>query len=373
MSKNEAAESAPEVEQSEDLLVSLHTTQGVKVRTLFETLTPLLVEGTILFNKDGMHIKGMNVNSFAEVSITQSNNTEIARYIYDAEEEEIIIGVSFEILHGCLSSIGPHDSCRFELTRQSMDASRPYLKLFVYNRDLNYDFYSAIYLLMIEHSEIESPMKRFSKVVSIPSSLFLKVLRFSQKRGDNLQVYTRNVVDEETKKISQYICFRTLGDDAELLFTQKFSSDGKTEVLKKELYSLKYLLLISKATNLSSTVEIYLEKDDILALKYRIGTIGSAIFAISPHMDEAEDVPMINMNGTKRGQDELPKPTISEFKRPVRRKKRLKSTKISKPGNTLFGGTSSGEPGPATERVKASSTKRKALEQPMLEFRDSTD
>ena len=317
-----------DTETNDKLLVSLHTTQGVKVRTLFETLTPLLVEGSMVFNKEGLFIKGSNVNSFAEVSITQSRNTEIAQYFYDSDQKEIVIGVSFEILHGCLSSIGPHDSCRFELTQESLDASRPYLKLYVYNRDLNYDFYSAIYLLMIEHSEVESPMKRFDKVVSIPSSLFLKVLRFSQKRGDNLQVYTRNMIDEETKKTNQYICFRTMGDDAELLFTQKFASDGIKEVLKKELYSLKYFLLISKATNLSSTVEIYLQTDDILALKYRIGTIGSAIFAISPHMDDAEDVPELHKEGVRTKSKDSKVPTISEFKRPARRKKRARTKQI---------------------------------------------
>ena len=313
--------------KKQEVIVSLHTTQAVKIRCLFETLTPLLVEGTLLFDEKGMTIKGSNVISFAEIQIKQSKNTEISRYVYRSEKDRIVVGVSFEIVHACLSAIGPHDSMRFELTRKGLDAMRPYLSIYVYNNDLQYEYRSDVYLLMIEHNEIESPMKRFAKVVSIPSSLFLKVLRFSQKRGEAIQIFTRNLaveVDGKEKK-NQYICFRTVGDEAELMFKQKFSGVGEVEVLKKELYSLKYLLLISKATNLSSTVEIYLQTDDILALKYRIGTVGSAIFAIAPQVETAEDVPNLTPEPKIESKDKE-KPTVSKFKRPVKRKKRATVT-----------------------------------------------
>ena len=300
----------------------------MKIRCLFETLTPLLVEGTLIFDAQGMAIKGANVIAFAEISIRQSKNTEISRYLYKSEKKEIVVGVNFETLHSCLSSIGPHDSMRFELTRNGLDAMRPYLSVYVYNNDLHYEYKSDVYLLMIERTEIDSPLKRFSKVVSIPSSLFLKVLRFSQKRGEAIQIFTRN--REVEGKIEQYLCFRTIGDEAQVLFRQKFSSQGSAEILKLELYSLKYLLLISKATNLSATVELYLEKDDLLALKYRIGTIGSAIFAISPQVDEAEDVPML-VEEPKQQPSSQETPRLSSFKRPVRRKRRatVKQSTIS--------------------------------------------
>ena len=314
----------------DEVVVSLRTTQAVKIRCLFETLTPLLVEGTLLFDKDGMQIKGSNVISFAEINIKKKETSEISQYIYKSSLQRIVVGVSFEIVHACLSAIGPHDSMRFELTRKGLDNFRPYLTIYVYNNDLNYEYSSHIYLLMIKHEELESPLKRFEKVVSIQSSLFLKVLRFSQKRGSAIQIYTRNLITEE-KKIHQFICFRTMGDEAELMFKQKFAGEGTKEILKKELYSLKYLLLISKATNLSNTVEIYLQENDILALKYRIGTVGSAIFAIAPQVEEAEDCPVLQTKVENKENVKMKFPTVSKFQRPIKRKKRA-SVK-SRPAN----------------------------------------
>lgn len=324
------ARSSQPVEHASDVLVSLRSTQAVKLRCLFETLTPLLVEGTMCFDDAGLSIKGANVLSFAEVSIRRGKNSEISDYIFNSKSK-IIVGVSFEIVHSCLSAIGPHDSCRFEITRTGLECSRPYMSLYVYNHDLKYEYRSNVYLLLIEHTEIESPLKRFSKVVSLPSSLFLKVLRFSMKRGEHLQVYTRTRETEEGKK-EQFICFRTLGDEAELLFTQKFSGVGTTEILKKELYSLKYLLLISKATNLSATVELYLQKDDILAVKYRIGTIGSAVFALAPQVEEADDCPQMTDAKEATPEPSTPQPVASGFKRPVKRKKRATAKPVAKKG-----------------------------------------
>ena len=94
------------------------------------------------------------------------------------------------------------------------------------------------------------------------------------------------------------------------------------------MYSLRYLLLISKATNLSSTVELYLQPNDILAIKYRIGTVGSAVFALAPQVEEAEECPQLLCHSNPNLNINLPK--ASKYKRPVRRKKRVKTKLIEK-------------------------------------------
>ena len=47
-------------------------------------------------------------------------------------------------------------------------------------------------------------------------------------------------------------------------------------------YSLKYLILFTKATNLSSSVELYLKNDYPLILKYSIANLGSIKLALAP-------------------------------------------------------------------------------------------
>jgi hypothetical protein len=42
-------------------LVHMRTTESVKLRTTFETLNPILVEGSVEFTKAGMIVRGVNL------------------------------------------------------------------------------------------------------------------------------------------------------------------------------------------------------------------------------------------------------------------------------------------------------------------------
>ena len=62
-------------------MISLSTSQAVKLRTLFESLVPLLSEGTLVFSKEGMRVKGSSIQAYASVFI--DGNSEI-EYVYDS-------------------------------------------------------------------------------------------------------------------------------------------------------------------------------------------------------------------------------------------------------------------------------------------------
>ena len=46
-------------------------------------------------------------------------------------------------------------------------------------------------------------------------------------------------------------------------------------------YSLKYINLFTKSTNLCNTIELYLKKDYPLIMKYNVGTIGEIRFCLA--------------------------------------------------------------------------------------------
>ena len=51
-------------------------------------------------------------------------------------------------------------------------------------------------------------------------------------------------------------------------------------------FSLKYINLFTKSTNLSNTLEIYLKKDFPLMLKYNVANLGDIMFCLAPTMDD---------------------------------------------------------------------------------------
>ena len=305
----------------ENPLCRFTTSQGVKLRCLFETLSPLLVEGGIEFSKDGVRIKGASKLAFASVTIPADQDTSLSTYFFSPYlKKSIQVGVAFDSLSSSLSATGPHDAVEFLVLESELnDSKRPSISVRVFNSELGYSYSFKVYLLMIQQPETPKIEKVFQKVVSLPSSQLQKSLRCALKRGAEAQIYTR-----VSKKGENFIFLRTEGTEASMNHSQSFQDKNKQECLKKEKYSLKYLLLLSKATNLSSCVSIFLcANDDMIYLSYRVGTVGKVLFGLKSIGEDAKDCPLPSfIDGKKVTFEKKSSMKRQTLKRPVRRKRK---------------------------------------------------
>lgn len=305
-------------------IISLKTNQANKIRTLFEICDVVLSEGPLVFSSKGMQFTGSNYVVLADAYIfSESQDVD---YVYTMEEEQTYLGVNFKIINDALSCVTPNDTVVFYADNKTLKDVRPYFEIRIINPN-NYAFVTRVNLLLLETNVMECPSDNYKTVVSMSSPSFLKVLRFLQKKGEYVQIYTRKTTEvndnnESVKYMNLFI--RTCGDDTHAMFSERLqlvTNENEEECLKRDKYSIKCLHLIAKGSNLSSQVELYLRPKSILAVKYRIGTIGSVIFCLSPSVDEAEDCPLSNHTQTSKGvlASIVPKQT---FKRPVRKRKK---------------------------------------------------
>lgn len=292
------------------------TSQGVKLRTLFETLTPLLVEGNLVFNASGIRINGSSKIAFADISIPKGCDSSLSNYQYDYESPEISVGISFEGISSSLSATGPHDSVSIIVLRSDLKhQERPNISLRIFNNELGYSYNFQLYLLLLETTKFNAPKETFSKCISLPSSQLQKTLRCAMKRGTFVQFYTRFIKDQN------YLFISTDGNEARMTHAQIFNDNGnRSNCDKYDLYSLKYLLLIGKATNLSNCVQIFLRSDLPIFLKYRVGTIGTATFALAPIEKKSKVCHIPNQLFGK--EIKSVRQSTFVYKRPVRRKRK---------------------------------------------------
>lgn len=272
------------MEDPDQCLVHLRTSESVKARLLMEALQPILMEGSICFDKKGMHIRGLNRLLLVDTSIFGDR---IDEYFYNRPNvEQTKVFVSFATLHSCLSSVSSDESLVIQLTKESMEASIPYINVFLVSAGAQSAIFSfRVTLLALSEDSFEIPDSNFERAVCIPSQSFQRVLRCCEKRGSDIQILTR------TSDGVHSIIFATNGDDADLVIGMNFEAECDQTCLKKDRYLLKYLLLVAKATALSSFVTLYLKPDYVLAVKYHIGTIGEATFCLAPMFEKAEALP----------------------------------------------------------------------------------
>jgi len=304
-------------------MIKFKTRAGVRLRTFSETISPLLVEGTVDFNNEEVRARGSSQIAYCDGRFFGCEEDTI-EYIYNWPTESYSIGISFETLHSCLSAVSPNDIVTILITEENQNNARPSVTIIIENVDLGYSYEDSIYLLLLETQELDdgNKTKQFDKLVSMSSSLLLRVLRNAAKRSDSVQIYTRKTSDG-----GERIYFRSNGDDASLLFSLEFDNKPGEEIkecLKKDVYSLKFLLLITKSTNLSNAVGLYLGDQQYLAINYKIGVKSNVLFCLAPQVDRADACPRGRLEKTKVEK----KTAAAVFKRPVKRRKKRVAPKI---------------------------------------------
>jgi len=147
------------------------------------------------------------------------------------------------------------------------------------NGDIKQSKIQKLRLIEPEQEELEIPNLTFSSVINLPSSDFQKIVRDLANISDKLEI----------KSVGNELIFRCVGQYAKaeirrtetensMQFIQKQNSNN---VIQGE-FSLKNLVYFIKCTNLCNQIEIYLENNRPLIVKYNVASLGEIKLCLAP-------------------------------------------------------------------------------------------
>ena len=123
------------------------------------------------------------------------------------------------------------------------------------------------------------PDVKFSSIINLPSSDFQKIIR-------DLAVISEKL---EIKSVGNELIFKCSGQFASAEI-HRAESDGSMGFIKRQdsnkitqgEFSLKNLGYFIKCTNLCSQIEVYLENNLPLVVKYDVATLGDIKLCLAP-------------------------------------------------------------------------------------------
>jgi proliferating cell nuclear antigen len=138
---------------------------------------------------------------------------------------------------------------------------------------------SSVYrlnLLDLKHDNLSIPSADFTSVVTLPSNDFQKICRDMHYIAENIDI----------TKVQNKLILKCKGDfcDQETVITDVNADVDKetgTDIIQG-VFSLKYLCMFTKCTNLSNTVEIYMKNDYPLIVKYTVASMGNIKLCVCP-------------------------------------------------------------------------------------------
>jgi proliferating cell nuclear antigen len=262
---------------SENNVLTIKTVQIAPFRTLMTALKDILLETNITFKSDGIRIINMDKSHtmLAHLFLAAENFEH-----YECKKDKIVVGVNMFHLFKLINSIDNDDTLTIYIENSDYhDGIVSFLGLKFENGDIKQCKTQKLRLIEPDSDEFEEPNVHFSSVINLPSSDFQKIIRDLSCISERLEI----------KSVGNELIFRCEGQFATAEVKREESSGGMEFIEKQDAskiiqgeFSLKNLGYFIKCTNLCSQIEMYLENDLPLVVKYYVASLGTIKLCLSP-------------------------------------------------------------------------------------------
>ena len=259
-------------------ILTIQTVQITPFRTLMTALKDILIETNIIFEKRGIKICSMDkshtilVHLFLDASKFEK---------FECEKNKIIICVNMSQLFKVINTIDNDDTLTIYIEEDDYhDGIVQNLCLKFENSTIKQFKTQKLRLLDPDPEELNIPSVQYSYIINLPSTDFQKIIRDLNGLSDKVEI----------SSVGSELIFKAIGLFAEAEI-RRTESDGTLEFLHKEKtknnivqgeFSLKNLIYFIKCTNLCNQIEMYLENNKPLIIKYNVASLGELKLCLAP-------------------------------------------------------------------------------------------
>jgi proliferating cell nuclear antigen len=261
-------------------ILTIQTVQIAPFRTLMTALKDILLETNLIFTKEGMKIINMDKSHTILAHLfLDAHNFEV----YNCKKDKIIIGVNMFHLFKLINTIDNNDTLTIYIEENDYNEGIvQFLGLKFENGDIKQHKIQKLRLIEPDIEELNVPDVKFSSVLNLPSSDFQKIVRDLSCISDKIEI--KSIATNDGVEL----IFKCVGAFATAEI-RRSESDGNMEFIHKQEtnkiiqgeFSLKNLGYFIKCTNLCNQIEMYLENDMPLVVKYNVASLGEIKLALA--------------------------------------------------------------------------------------------
>ena len=258
-------------------VLTIKTVQIAPFRILMTALKDILLETNITFTKQGIKIINMDKSHtiLAHMQLHAENFES-----YECKKDKILIGVNMFHMFKVINTIDNDDTLTIYIEEEDYcDGIVTYLGLKFENGDIRQCKTQKLRLIEPESEELEIPEVKFSSIINLPSSDFQKIVRDLSALSDKLEI----------KSVGNELIFKCSGSFASAEIRRSETGGSLEYKLKPDKaniiqgnFSLKNLSYFIKCTNLCQQIELYLENNLPLIVKYHIASLGTIKLCLAP-------------------------------------------------------------------------------------------
>tara|TARA_B100001142_G_scaffold228561_1_gene226660 strand:- start:1243 stop:2055 length:813 start_codon:yes stop_codon:yes gene_type:complete len=262
-------------------ILTIQTVQIAPFRTLMTALKDILLETNITFSSEGIKIINMDKSHTILVHLfLNAQNFEF----YECLQDKIIIGVNMFHLFKLINTIDNDDTLSIYIdSADYTDGIVKFLGLKFENGDIKQQKIQKLRLIEPDTDELEVPDVKFSSILNLPATDFQKIIRDLACISDKIEIKS------VATSIGAELIFKCTGGFAQAEIRRAETDGGMSFIQKQDSskiiqgeFSLKNLGYFIKCTNLCNQIEMYLENDLPLVVKYNVASLGEIKLCLAP-------------------------------------------------------------------------------------------
>lgn len=250
-------------------VLELRTVQSASIKILTEALREILSDVCIEFDESGMKIVTMDSAHVVLIHL----RLDACKFEYYQCESKVVIGVNMLNLYKLIRTINSNDTLTLFIDANDMN----HLGIKIENGDKNTKTTYKLNLLDLDNQKISIDPAEFNTVITLPSVDFQKIIRDMNNIAESVEI----------KNIGSQLIMSCKGDFCSQETILADNENGNSITSKKNeivqgVFSLKYLVLFTKCTNLCTAVELYLKNDYPIIVQYSISSLGTIKLCLAP-------------------------------------------------------------------------------------------
>ena len=261
------------------IIFEAKTVQTSNIKTLFEVLKEVIVDLNLIVTKDKIKIISLNNTEIAVIHAKLSAENFEYFYCERTADNPLVLGIHTNNIFKIIKTIKHDETVSFFVTKDNPG----FLNIRKENSQRNSINTFKLQLHDISQPDYTIPDLEFDTIITMSSNELQKLVKdYSSLNADFLEI--KNVEDKVFfSGQGDFSSFEAiLGNSENTSFDQSSpKSKAKKGMVVQGKFDIKYILLFSKASNLSSIVNLYLKNDYPLIMNYKIGTLGELRFIIS--------------------------------------------------------------------------------------------
>lgn len=258
---------------SSDYLINIKTIQAPIFKQVIDALKDILTDVNLEIDDSGLKIVAMDNTNIVLIHLKLDADKFEEFYC----SKKMYVGICMLKLHMLIKTIGTNDLLSLYIKKDDPSI----LGIKIINNEKNVETNYKLSTLDIDVLNIEIPPVDVHTIITMPSTYLQKIIRDMHNLAEYIEI--RNIEEQLILSCKGDFCTQEtiLGTEKSQNITISKNSDDNNHEIIQGVYSLKYLSIFTKCTNLSSNVEVFLKNSYPIILRYSIASLGEIKLCLS--------------------------------------------------------------------------------------------